>query len=103
MAKRLVWSPIAREIRKEILQYWIKRNKSKRYSKKLNILFDESAQQISDFPFSGISFSDKIYRGKLIKDYYLLYKIKDDSIEILFIWDTRKDPADLLNLVKNFK
>ena len=103
MAKRLVWSPIAREIRKEILKYWIKRNKSKRYSKKLNILFEESAQQIDDFPYSGISISGKVYRGKLVKDYYLLYNIEDDSIEILFIWDTRKDPADLLNLVKNFK
>ena len=102
MAKRLVWSPIAKAIRKEILQYWIRRNKSKRYSKKLNTLFEESAQQIADFPYSGISISGKIYRGKLVKDYYLLYKIKDDSIEILFIWDTRKDPADLLNLVKNF-
>ncbi|WDF46482.1 type II toxin-antitoxin system RelE/ParE family toxin [Chryseobacterium sp. KACC 21268] len=103
MAKRLVWSPIAKAIRKEILQYWIRRNKSKRYSKKLNTLFEESAQQIADFPYSGISISGKVYRGKLVKDYYLLYKIKDDSIEILFIWDTRKDPADLLNLVKNFK
>jgi toxin YoeB len=103
MAKRLIWSPVAREIRKEILQYWILRNKSKRYSQKLNILFENSAQQIADFPYSGISVSDNIYRGKLIKDYYILYKIKDDSIEILFIWDTRKDPADLLKLVKNFK
>lgn len=103
MAKRLVWSPIGKAIRKEILQYWIRRNKSKRYSKKLNTLFEESAQQIADFPYSGISISGKVYRGKLVKDYYLLYKIKDDSIEILFIWDTRKDPADLLNLVKNFK
>ena len=103
MAKRLVWSPLARKIRKEILQYWILRNKSKYYSQKLNVLFENSAQQIADFPYSGISVSDNIYRGKLIKDYYILYKIKDDSIEILFIWDTRKDPADLLKLVKNFK
>ncbi|HBR10697.1 toxin YoeB [Epilithonimonas bovis DSM 19482] len=102
MAKRLIWSPLARKIRKEILQYWILRNKSKYYSQKLNVLFENSAQQIADFPYSGISVSDNIYRGKLIKDYYILYKIKDDSIEILFIWDTRKDPADLLKLIKNF-
>lgn len=102
MAKRLIWSPLARKIRKEILQYWILRNKSKYYSQKLNILFENSAQQIADFPYSGISVSDNIYRGKLIKDYYILYKIKDDSIEILFIWDTRKDPADLLKLIRNF-
>lgn len=103
MAKRLIWSPVAREIRKEILQYWILRNKSKRYSQKLNILFENSAQQIANFPHSGISISGNVYRGKLIKDYYILYKIKDDSVEILFIWDTRKDPADLLKLVMNFK
>lgn len=102
MAKRLIWSPLARKIRKEILQYWILRNKSKYYSQKLNVLFENSAQQIADFPYSGISVSDNIYRGKLIKDYYILYKIKDDSIEILFIWDTRKDPANLLKLIKNF-
>jgi len=102
MAKRLVWSPIAKQIRKEILKYLILRNKSKRYSKKLNNLFENSAQQIADLSYSGISISGKLYRGKLIKDYYLLYKISDDSVEILFIWDTRKDPADLLNLVKNF-
>ncbi len=54
MAKRLVWSPIAKQIRKEILKYWILRNKSKRYSKKLNNLFENSAQQIADFPYSGI-------------------------------------------------
>lgn len=102
MAKRLIWSPLARKIRKEILQYWILRNKSKYYSQKLNVLFENSAQQIADFPYSGISVSDNIYRGKLIKDYYILYKIKDDSIEILFIWDTRKDPADLLKLIRNF-
>lgn len=102
MAKRLIWSPLARKIRKEVLQYWILRNKSKYYSQKLNVLFENSAQQIADFPYSGISVSDNIYRGKLIKDYYILYKIKDDSIEILFIWDTRKDPANLLKLIKNF-
>jgi len=103
MAKRLIWSPVARQIRKEILQYWILRNKSKRYSQKLNILFENSAQQIADSPHSGVSILGNVYRGKLIKDYYILYKIKDDSVEILFIWDTRKDPAGLLKLVKNFK
>lgn len=42
------------------------------------------------------------YRGKIIKDYYTLCKIKPDSVEFLFIGDTRKNPVDLLNLVKNF-
>lgn len=102
MAKRLIWTPIARQIRKEILEYWIKRNKSKAYSMTLNALFEITTQQIADFPYSGIPILEEIYRGKLIKDYYILYKIKPESVEILFIWDTRKNPVDLLNLVKNF-
>lgn len=101
MAERLIWSPVAREIRKEILEYWIKRNKSKHYSKKLNTLFETTAKQIADFPYSGLSVVDTVYRSKLIKDYYMFYKITEDSVTVLFIWDTRKDPADLLKFVKN--
>ncbi|MBW8361691.1 MAG: type II toxin-antitoxin system RelE/ParE family toxin [Kaistella sp.] len=103
MAKRLIWSPIARKIREEILLYWINRNQSSSYSKKLNKLFQKNARQIADFPHSGVKIYASIYRGKLVKDYYMLYKITDDAVEILFIWDTRKNPADLLHLITNFK
>lgn len=102
MAKRLIWSPTAKNSRKEILQYWIDRNRSTKYSKILNIEFNISARQIGQFPLIGIEISNSIYRGKLVKDYYLLYKIKADTIEILFIWDTRRNPSQLLYLIKSF-
>lgn len=53
MAAKLIWSINASTTRKNILEYWAERNKSKIYSKKLNRLFTDSARQISEFPLSG--------------------------------------------------
>ena len=92
MAERLIWTETPKISRKEILEYWINRNKSKTYSKKLNRLFTDSAEQILMFPYSGIKISESYYQGKLIKDYYLIYKISESSIDILLIWDTRQNP-----------
>ena len=39
MAKQVIWSILAHNDRLEILDYWIKRNKSNSYSKKLNQIF----------------------------------------------------------------
>lgn len=102
MVRELIWSPNAKKIRKKILKYWIKRNKSKTYSVLLNEMFENSTKKIEEFPYSGIRVSGNLYRGKLVRDYYILYKIEVQTIEILFIWDCRKDPEELLNLVKNF-
>lgn len=99
MAERLIWSKNARIIRKEILEYWINRNQSKVYSQKLNHLFDKSAKQILDFPYLGVKIANEIYRGKLIRDYYLIYKIKQNTIEILLIWDNRQNPEKLNQLL----
>ncbi|MGC4129127.1 MAG: type II toxin-antitoxin system RelE/ParE family toxin [Bergeyella sp.] len=99
MAERLIWSPTAKKIRIEILKYWNERNKSKTYSKKLNILFEEGAQQIADFPYSGIRISATVFRGKLIRDYYLLYEFNGETVTILFIWDTRQNPSKLLEIL----
>lgn len=54
MAKRKInWTVNANLERKEILQYWIKRNKSKTYSIKLNKIFIETVAKIADEPMIG--------------------------------------------------
>lgn len=100
MVERLIWTHTARTSRKEILEYWIKRNKSKLYSKKLNALFDYSAEQILKFPYSGIQSAENQYRGILIKDYYIIFKVTETAVEIHLIWDTRQDPEKLLEFFK---
>lgn len=34
-------------------------------------------------------------RIQIIKDYKIVYRIKEDLIEILTIWDTRQNPKNL--------
>lgn len=53
MAKRLIWTQTALAERKEIFTYWNNRNKSKRYSRKLNELFNEALQALLFYPKIG--------------------------------------------------
>ena len=53
MAKKIIWSLRALNDRKNILIYWIERNKSTRYSYKFNQLFKDAVALLSEHPFVG--------------------------------------------------
>jgi toxin YoeB len=55
MAKKLIWSKQALQDRKDILDYWINRNKSKTYSIRLNNLFIDAIKIIAEHPNIGIA------------------------------------------------
>ena len=95
MAKKITWTVRALKDRKNILKYWIDRNKSNHYSIKLDNLFRESVSLISNFPEIGKVTNDKAVRIKIIKDYFILYQTLDTEIIILTIWDSRRDPEKL--------
>lgn len=99
MAKRLKWATSAKIQRQEILDYWIKRNQSKIYSRKLNKLFNECAEMILLYPEIGIKIPNINCRKRLIKDFYFIYTITEDEVEIVTIWDTRQNPEKLLNIL----
>ena len=99
MAKRLKWAASAKIQRQEILDYWIKRNQSKIYSRKLNKLFNECAEMILLYPEIGIKIPNINCRKRLIRDFYFIYTITENEIEILTIWDTRQNPEKLLNIL----
>ncbi|MDW3208368.1 MAG: type II toxin-antitoxin system RelE/ParE family toxin [Reichenbachiella sp.] len=95
MALQIIWSPLAQQKRKTILNYWIERNSSVDYSRKLNALFVQAANQLSKFPKIGRLSDVKGVRIKIVRDYLLFYEITDKAIEILTIWDSRQDPDEL--------
>jgi toxin YoeB len=69
MAKKLIWSKQALQDRKDILDYWINRNKSKTYSIRLNNLFIDAIKIIAEHPNIGIYTDFENVKGKLVKDY----------------------------------
>jgi addiction module RelE/StbE family toxin len=95
MVKQVVWSLRAQKERKEILDYWRKRNKSNTYSKKLDKLFRESVRIIKDFPQVGKTTDEQSTRIKIVKDYFLIYDETETQILILTVWDSRRDPDKL--------
>jgi len=74
MAKQIIWSFKAQTNRKEILQYWFKRNQSKTYSQKLHFLFKEAVKLIAQHPNIGTPTEFKQVRSKVVRDYQIFYE-----------------------------
>ncbi|AOW10936.1 hypothetical protein EM308_16390 [Flavobacterium gilvum] len=68
----IVWTSFARVSRTSIFSYWNKRNKSKTYSKKLNILFQESLMQLTVFPESSIKSNNQNIRLKIASHFEII-------------------------------
>lgn len=93
MAKRKInWTEKANFERKEILEYWINRNKSKTYSIKLNKLFIDAIKMVSEHPTIGRKTDfDKNVRLKIVRDYLLFYEYDDKQVKVLSVWDGNRD------------
>ena len=98
--KQVIWSIRAQQDRIAILKYWIERNKSKTYSRKLFLLFNQAADLIADYPQIVKPANYGNVRFKIVRDYLLFYEEMKDRIEILLVWDSRQNPDKLDKLLK---
>jgi|ERR1035437_10241287 toxin YoeB len=98
MAERVIWTANAKYDLKEILAYWVLRNKSKIYSKKLNTLFNKAIEEIVLYPNAGKLTGIKGVRAKIIGDYIIFFEEKNNKIYILRVWDSRQNPERLTGL-----
>jgi toxin YoeB len=95
MVKEIVWTRKSIEDRYKIYLYWAKRNKSEVFSKKLELLFNETAMLVSQFPDIGLISDFPGVRVKIIKDFKMFYLNQPDKVVILRVWDTRQNPKKL--------
>ena len=94
MALIIKWSTTARNSRKIIFEYWNKRNKSRIYSNKLYILFNEALYQVS-FLNEIVKPTDiPDVRIKIVSHFELIYIISATQITVLDIWDSRQNPQN---------
>jgi plasmid stabilization system protein ParE len=92
MVKKIKWSARALRERFEILQYRANRNKSKVYSAKLNQEFLDNINLLSKTPYIGKAIDIKDVRFLIVRDYLIYYQVIDAYIEIITIWDSRRNP-----------
>jgi plasmid stabilization system protein ParE len=95
MAFKIKWSYQASNDRIEILEFWFIRIGTKTYSKKLNAKFNRCINHLAKFTFSGRILDEKGTRYFVVDNYFIIYTSEDNVINILGIFDGRRNPEDL--------
>ena len=96
MATREIrWTLRALKDKMAIYEYWIHKNQSISYPKKLESLFNEVMNLTAIFPEAGMKTELDGIRIRTVKHYQLVYRITKSSIEVLTVWDSRRNPKKL--------
>lgn len=74
MAKRIIWSVKGKDDKKEILAYWLKRNQSFVYPRKLNKLLDDPIIQLAVYPYPRRNTDVADVFVKIVRDYKIFLK-----------------------------
>ena len=91
----VIWSNRAKIKRFEILSFYNSRNKSNKFSKKLNQRINREIKLLTKSPNIGIKTDIENVRGLIIDNIVLYYEITQNTIMVLFLWDSRQNPMDL--------
>ena len=96
MVKRVIWSRKAIADRISILDYWQKRIGSTSYSARLDTETRRVVKMIAQYPAIGRTLEGRHERFFVISHYLIVYAEKPDRIEILHVWDSRRNPVTLI-------
>ena len=101
MVKRdIVWTETAAKQRREILDYWTRRNGSTVYAEKLVKLTSARIKVILLHPESYKSTDYPGTRKSAMGHFSILYKLTEDQIIITAFWDNHQDPKKLTDIIK---
>jgi toxin YoeB len=96
MVRRIIWSENAAIDKMRILEYWYNRIGTKTYSRKLDQQLRQSINFLKNYPEMG-RLMEKGNIRFLVKDHYqIFYRFTNDEIRILHIWDSRRNPDELV-------
>ncbi len=95
VTREIRWTIRATQDKLSIYEYWTNTNKSTLYAEKLENLFNETVKIIAIYPLTGIKTEIEDVRIQIVKDFKIIYRIKEGVLEVLTIWDTRQNPENL--------
>lgn len=93
--QKIIWSHKAKIKLFEILDFYHKRNKSKRYSTKLYAKFNQELKILFKQPHLGIKTDVENVRALIVDDYMIFYEKKEYIVVVHVLWDCRQNPDDL--------
>ena len=94
MARKIIWSETAAKNKEEIFLYWVYRNKSLFYPRKLDKLIHQTARVLAKNPTIGRKTNVVGVRSKFVRHYQIFYQYSEKLIHILLIWDVRRNPEN---------
>jgi len=95
MAEKVILSLKVEQNRYDILKYYFDETGGHKIPLQIFEQLNNALETISVFPYSGKIINKKGYHVFVTKPYNIIYRINDDTIEILHIWDTRQNPKNL--------
>ncbi len=97
--RKVVWTETAARQRRDIIEFWTKRNGSTLYAEKLIELTKKQIQTIQNHPeaFKETDYPDT--RESAMGHFSIFYKVISDHLIITAFWDNRQDPKRLLELL----
>jgi plasmid stabilization system protein ParE len=95
MVRRIVWTSLADKIFTSILEFYIIRNGSKTYSRKLNNEIHTTIRLLKKSPFLGTHTDLENIRVLIYKNYKVFYQVEIEEIIVHLVWDTRQNPQRL--------
>ena len=93
------WTETAIRQRNYIFEYWIERNQSTTYAKKLNEKIKERTNLLKQNPQLGKNTDFKNTRVLSLGHYSILYQKSNLKIIITGFWDNRQEPEKLLKFL----
>ncbi len=93
MAREINWTANAQRARIAILQYWIDRTGSARFSLKLDGMFRTSLRILAEHPGTGRRTTDPDVRMKAVGAYLIFYTFSDERIVVLSLWHGKRAPG----------
>lgn len=98
--RKIVWTKTADIQFAGVLEYWLKRNKSNTYSKRLIRLVTERTKQIAKTPYMYKSTDFNNVRVASLGNFSIYYKVASEYVIITAFWDNRQDSKKLLDILK---
>lgn len=99
MVRRIIWTSQAETIFTQILQFYIDRNGSKSYSRKILAEVKGILNVIKKQPFLGSTTEVRNVRVIVTRKYRLFYQVETSNIVVLLIRENQANPEDLSKLL----
>ena len=91
MARQIVWTEPAEKDLKTILKYWVDRNGSTTYSRRLYGQIQAGIERTIKYPFLGRPTDMEGIRVLRVEIYLVFYEVMADAIVVHHLWDGRRD------------